>query len=163
MYDISMHEAQPVQYMERTRLFYEAQGFDRAYQWAQHDDVPFTPLNKLLSESRVAVVTTGARYDRLMTDPRFVDSGDITELPSHLFARDLAWDKQATHLNDLGSYLPVKVLQTLVEQKIIGSLASRFHCLPTEYSQRRTRETDAPEVLKRCQEDRADLALLVPL
>ena len=163
MYDISMHETQPVQYMERTRLYYEAQGFDRPYQWARHDDVPFTPLSKPLNESRIAVVTTGARYDRLMTDPRFVDSGDVNELPSHLFARDLAWDKDATHLNDLGSYLPLRVLNELVESGNISAVTPRFHCLPTEYSQRRTRETDAPEILTRCQEDRADLALLVPL
>ena len=163
MYDISMQETHPVQYMERTRLYYEAQGFERAYQWAHHDDVPFTPLKKRLRDSRVAVVTTGARYDRLLTDPRFVDSGDIDDLPSHLFARDLAWDKQATHLNDLGSYLPVRVLQKFAEDGSIESIAPRFHCLPTEYSQRRTREIDAPEILKRCQDDRADLALLVPL
>ncbi|MCE2406504.1 MAG: hypothetical protein J4G19_03230 [Pseudomonadales bacterium] len=158
-----MHETQPVHYMERTRLYYEAQGFERAYQWAHFEDVPFTPLEKSLSDSRVAVITTGSRYDRLLTDPRFVDSGEIDELPSHLFAKDLAWDKQATHLNDLGSYLPAQVLKEFANLGTIGSVAPRFHCLPTEYSQRRTRETDAPEILRRCREDQADVALLVPL
>ena len=158
-----MHETQPVHYMERTRLYYEAQGFERAYQWAHFEDVPFTPLEKSLSDSRVAVITTGSRYDRLLTDPRFVDSGEIDELPSHLFAKDLAWDKQATHLDDLGSYLPAQVLKEFANLGTIGSVAPRFHCLPTEYSQRRTRETDAPEILRRCREDQADVALLVPL
>ncbi len=158
-----MHETQPVHYMERTRLYYEAQGFERAYQWAHFEDVPFTPLEKSLSDSRLAVITTGSRYDRLLTDPRFVDSGEIDELPSHLFAKDLAWDKQATHLDDLGSYLPAQVLKEFANLGTIGSVAPRFHCLPTEYSQRRTRETDAPEILRRCREDQADVALLVPL
>jgi hypothetical protein len=35
--------------------------------------------------------------------------------------------------------------------------------VPTEYSQRRTIEQDAPEILRRCREDEADAALLVPL
>jgi hypothetical protein len=35
--------------------------------------------------------------------------------------------------------------------------------VPTEYSQRATSERDAPEILRRCREDGADAALLVPL
>jgi hypothetical protein len=35
--------------------------------------------------------------------------------------------------------------------------------VPTEYSQRRTREQDAPEILRRSREDGADAALLVPM
>ena len=45
----------------------------------------------------------------------------------------------------------------------IGSLAARFHGVPTEYSQRRTIEQDGPEILRRCREDEVDAALLVPL
>ena len=149
--------------MERTRLYYEAQGFDRPYQWAIFDHVPFSKPTKLLAESRLAVITTGARYHRQMTDPRFVDSGEINELPEHLFGDDLAWDENETHLNDLGSYLPIQVLEQFVQEGRLGSIASRFHCLPTEYSQRRTNEHDAPEILKRCQDDGAELALLIPL
>ena len=158
-----MQKTQPVKYMERTRQYYEAQGFDKSYQWAHFDETPFCSLPKPLSESRVAVITTGSRYDRLMTDPRSVDSGETDELPSHLFASDLAWDKEATHLNDLNSYLPIETLRDFVAEGRIGSIAPRFHCLPTEYSQRRTKEADAPEILKRCREDGAEVALLVPL
>ena len=45
----------------------------------------------------------------------------------------------------------------------IGSVAARCHGVPTEYSQRRTIERDAPEVLRRLREDGADIAMLVPL
>jgi hypothetical protein len=41
-------------------------------------------------------------------------------------------------------------------------LAPRFHGVPTNRSQERTIEVDAPEILKRCLEDRADCAILVP-
>src|SRR6185369_7007015 len=44
----------------------------------------------------------------------------------------------------------------------IGALTRRFHGAPTNRSQRVTRETDAPEILRRCQEDGADAAFLVP-
>ena len=149
--------------MERTRLYYEAQGFDRPYQWATHEDIPFTRPQKSLGDSTLSVVTTGARYHRAMTDPRFVDSGEVSSLPSCLYGDDLAWDKDETHLNDLGSYLPVEVLSEFVASGSLGGIGSRFHCIPTEYSQRRTKDQDAPEILKRCREDGADLALLIPL
>ena len=153
----------PVDYMERTRLYYEAQGFDQPYRWANFEDVPFQKLLKPLSDSRIVLITTGAQYDRSDEDPRFVDSGNVLDPPARLWADDLAWDKQATHMNDLDSYLPIRAVQAMVREGMIGSLAERFHCLPTEYSQRRTREVDAPEILRRCREDGADIALLIPL
>jgi hypothetical protein len=42
-------------------------------------------------------------------------------------------------------------------------VAPRFHGVPTDYSQRRTSEQDAPEILRRLREDAVDVALLVPL
>jgi hypothetical protein len=43
----------------------------------------------------------------------------------------------------------------------VGSLAPRFHVVYSEYSQRKTVEVDAAEILRRCREDGADAALLV--
>ena len=153
----------PVAYMERTRRYYEAQGFETPYAWAHFDDAPFTPLRKPLAECSLALVTTAARYDREESDPRYVDSAPAAAPPRRLFANDLSWDKQATHLNDRGTYLPLESLSELVAQGRLGALAPRFHCAPTEYSQRRTRQADAPEILRRVREDGADIALLVPL
>jgi hypothetical protein len=42
-------------------------------------------------------------------------------------------------------------------------LAARFHGVPTEYSQRKTLTEDAPDILSRVREDRADAAVLCPL
>lgn len=163
MYDSPPMRGVPVPYMERTRRYYEAQGFERAYVWAHFDEVPFAPLAKPLAESTLAVVTTSALYDREATDPRYVASASMSSPPDRLYANDLAWDKNATHMDDRGSYLPLEPLAELVRQGRIGKLADRFHCAPTEYSKRRTLASDAPEILKRCREDGADLALLVPL
>ncbi len=154
---------EPTRYMDRTREFYAAQGFSKAYVWAHHDSAPFLELRKPLAESTLTVITTAALYDRKATDTREVVSGSLLEPPQPLFGNDLAWDKTVTHMNDLGSFFPHEPLQAAVASGRLGALTRRFHCIPTEYSQRRTLDSDAPEILRRCQEDRADLALLVPL
>ena len=155
--------SQAVQYMARTRTYYEAQGFDVPYVWAHFDDIPFTQLARPLRESRVALITTAALYDRDADDVREVASHTISKIPDKLYANDLSWDRQATHLNDLGSYFPLETLKQLVRDQRIGSICTNFYCAPTEYSHRRTMEADAPELLDRCRQDKADVALLVPL
>lgn len=154
---------QPVSYMEKSRLYYEAQGFEVPYTWAHFDEVPFTPLARPLADSTVALLTTSSLRDRVATDPREVASGSTHQAPSRLYANDLSWDKRATHLDDLNSYFPIDHLKALVDEGRIGRLAERFHCVPTEYSQRRTMTNDAPELLERCREDGVEVALLVPL
>ena len=158
-----MKLGRPVEYMAKTKEYYEAQGFELAYRWAQFDNVPFAVPTKTLHESRVALISTAATYDRVESDPRFVESLSINRPPTRLFANDLAWDKNATHLDDLGSFFPLELLKSFAAQEKIGSVARRFHCIPTEYSQRRTTQVDAPEVLSRCRADNVDLALLIPL
>lgn len=155
--------SKPVPYMDRTRRYYEAQGFEKPYIWATHTDVPFTPIAKPLAESTLAVITTAALYDRAPSDPRYVASFPTASPPTRLFANDLSWDKKATHMDDLSSYLPIDHLQRCVTDGRIGALTSRFHCAPTEYSTRRTTDADAPELLQRCLDDGADLVLLIPL
>ena len=53
-------ENAPVQYMERTRQYYRAMGYEKDYVWAHNEDAPFMPLKKPLSESRVALITTAS-------------------------------------------------------------------------------------------------------
>ena len=154
---------QPVRYMDRTRRYYAAQGFERPYRWARNDGTPFTAPGKPLADCTVGLITTAALYDRVESDPREVASADTAKPPPRLYADDLAWDKRATHMDDLNAYCPIDRLRELAAAGRIGRLAERFHCVPTEYSQRSTIEADAPEILKRCREDGVDVALLVPL
>ncbi len=153
----------PVAYMERTRRYYAAQGFEKPYQWAHFDEVPFAMPCKPLAQSRLALITTASIVRRIETDKRSLVSGFVDDPPTRLYAEDLFWDRKATHLDDLNSYFPIDHLKALADSGRIGALAKRFHCLPTEYSQRRTLTVDAPELLRRCREDGADLAMLVPL
>ena len=83
---------EPVQYMARTRFFYEAQGFDRAYAWAHHEEVPVTARGKPLADCVLGVVTTAALYERHATDPRYVAHASTAEPPLRLWANDLSWD-----------------------------------------------------------------------
>jgi hypothetical protein len=158
-----------VSYIDRTREFYAAQGYERPYRWARFDDVPFAPLAKPLADARVAVVTTASPWrnqqvrDGVLRGGKEVWSGDAVTPPERLFTDDLAWDKGATHTDDVETFLPLHQLAAYAAEGRIGSLAARFHGVPTEYSHRRTIDEDAPEILRRCREDGVDVALLVPL
>ncbi len=158
-----------VSYIDRTREYYGAQGYAKPYAWAHHTEVPFAPLAKPLAQCRVALVTTASPWrddepvDGVLRGGKQVWSGPTATPPDRLFTDHLAWDKQATHTRDVESFAPIRRLQELAAAGRIGSLAPRFHGLPTDYSQRRTTLQDAPEILARCREDGADVALLVPL
>ena len=80
-----------------------------------------------------------------------------------LFTNHLSWDKETTHTKDVESFLPIRQLEAQAADGRVGCLAQRFHGVPTDYSQRRTLEQDAPEVLRRCRDDAVDVALLIPL
>ena len=153
----------PVPYIDRSREYYAAQGFEKAYRYAHHTDAPFTPLAKPLSQCTVGLVTTASTYQRASLEPRKIDSGSTEQAPAALFTDDLSWDKQATHTDDINSFCPINLLKELAEEGVIGALAPRFHCAATEYSHRMTTEKDAPEILQRLRADGAEVALLVPL
>lgn len=155
----------PVDYMERSRLFYEAQGFDRPYQWAHFEDIPFHVLDKPVADATVAIIST-AVHPQDKSIPmigRKARSIPIEDVPPDFYTDDVSWDKEATHTNDRGSYFPLESLGLLTEAGVIARLAPRYHFVPTEYSQRNTIESDAPAILSACLQDEVDIAVLVPL
>ena len=162
----------PVRYIDRTRDYYLGQGYDKPYEWAHHTDAPFTPLTKPLSECRVAIVSTSDIAIRAADGTRDRDHefavGNVYSLPADtpvdlLYSRQEHYDQHATTLDDVNAYYPVTRLQELVERGRIASLAPRFHGVYTGYSQRKTSEADAPEVLRRCREDGVDVAVMTPV
>ena len=154
--------SEPLAYMQRTKAYYEAQGFTTAYRYAQHETAPFAPLSTALSGCRLGLVTTAATYPRAPLEPRKVDRARIHD-GLHLHADDLSWDKQATHLDDRNSYCPVDTLQAMVANGHLGGLSEHVHCIPTEYSHKATLQHDAPQIHEALVADGADIALLVPL
>jgi len=161
-----------VRYIDRTREYYLGQGYEKPYEWATFDDVPFTSLTKPLAECRVGLVSTSDIAIRAADggrDRRHEDRvGNVYSLPSDTdpalyFSRQEHYDQVATTLDDTDSYFPITRLHELVEQGRIGSLADRSHGVYTAYSHRKTTETDAPEVLARCRADGVDVAVLTPV
>lgn len=161
-----MENNEPVRYRERTRDYYRALGYANDYVWAHFDDVPFARLDRSLAEARIALVTTAGPpggYERDAQGQRHVWSGDVVSPPDNLFTANLAWDKESTHTDDRGSFLPIEVAGALASEGRFAGLAARFHGVPTEYSHRKTLTEDAPEILARLRADGADAAILCPL
>jgi len=153
-----------VSYIDRTRHYYSALGYPKPYVYAHHLDVPFSPLAKPLSESRVALITTASAWCDDPTDHvHAVWSGSSATPPDRLFTDNLAWDKESTHTRDVESFLPLRKLTDVAASGRIGSVSPRFYGVPTEYSQNRTVRHDAPAVLAMCREDAVDVALIAAL
>jgi hypothetical protein len=166
------HDA-PIPYLQRIREYYEALGYGAPYEWAHYSDVPFRPLDKPLSRSRVAIVTTAAPYqlDKGDQGPRApynaaakfyeVYSGDSAGDPD-LRISHVAIDRAHTTAEDLAAYFPLAELRLRAAAGRIGSVAPRFHGAPTNRSHRVTLEADCPELVARCKADGVDAAILVP-
>jgi len=166
------HDA-PIPYMQRTRDYYVALGYGTPYRWAHHADVPFTPLAKPLAQARVALITTAAPYQ-----PGVGDQGpgakynaaakfykvysESTDAVPDLRISHVGYDRKHTTAEDPNTWFPLAQLQRAVKAGRIGSLTPRLHGAPTNRSHRVTIDADAPELLGRCREDGADVAVLVP-
>jgi D-proline reductase (dithiol) PrdB len=162
----------PIPYMQRTREYYLALGYN-PYRWAHFDEVPFAPLRTPLSRARIGLITTAAPYQ-----PDAGDQGPgapynaaakfykvysaSTESVPDLRISHVGYDRRHTSAADINAYFPLARIKEAVASGRIGALAPRFHGAPTNRSHRTTTETDVPELLRRCQEDGIDAAVLVP-
>ena len=163
----------PIPYLQRTRDYYQALGYGAPYVWAHYSDVPFWPLRQPLAQCRVTLVTTAAPYQPGKGDQgpgapynaaaKFykVYSEPSDAIPD-LRISHVGYDRKHTTAEDPNTWLPLAQLQLAVKAGRIGALTSRLHGSPTNRSQKVTLETDAPELLRRCREDSADVAVLVP-
>ncbi len=161
-----------VPYMHRTRTYYQALGYDRPYRWAQYIDVPFTPLTKPLSQSRVALITTAAPYQ-----PDKGDQGPgsaynsaakfyrVYTLPidpePDLRISHVGIDRLHTSQEDNRSWFPLRQMKRLAEEGRIGALTSNMYGAPTNRSHKITLSQDCPEMLDKLQRDGADVAVLL--
>ncbi len=161
-----------VRYIDKTREYYLSQGYAKPYRWANFKEVPFTPLKKPLAESRLALVTTSEIALRTWDDQRTPlekgEAGNVYSFPSDtpigdLYSQSRSFDKHATTLADVNAYFPVTRLQEMQAAGRFASLAPSAHGVYNAYSQRRTRESDAPELLRRIRDEAVDVVLLTPL
>ena len=162
----------PVPYLQRIATYYQALGYGAPYAWAHYAEVPFAPLSRPLSRSRVALVTTAAPFRPEAGDQgpgapynagakfHSVYSGD-TAVDHDLRIAHVAIDRQHTTAEDPATWFPLAALRQGVATGRVGALAARFHGAPTRRSQRTTLEVDGPEIVARCRADAVDAAVLV--
>lgn len=159
--------------MQRTRDWYLALGYANAYVWAHYLEVPFQPLRKPLSCSRVTIITTAAPFR-----PELGPQGSgapynaaakfykvyslCTDQDPDLRIAHVSIDREHAGMDDSDAWFPLPALRGAVRAGRVGDLAARFHGAPTNRSQRHTIEIDAPELLARCLADGVDAAILVP-
>lgn len=170
--DFAPEVDQPIAYIQRTRNWYLALGYDNPYRWAHYLHVPFTPLAKPLSDCTVGLITTASPFDPDKGEQgpgapynaraKFYEvySGD-TGVDHDVRVSHVAIDRRHTSMEDPNSWFPLILMRQMAKEGHIGRLAARFHGAPTNRSQRHTIEVDCPELLKRCQEDGVDAMVLV--
>jgi hypothetical protein len=163
----------PIRYIDRSRAYYLALGYDNPYRWAHNQDAPFAALTKPVARSRVALITTAA--------PLKPDAGDqgpwapynasakFTEVywmpidpPPDLRISHLGYDRKHTSAEDINAYFPLQRLKEAADAGRIGEFNGRFYGVPTLRSQRLTIERDAPQILDLCREDGIEAAVIVP-
>ena len=161
-----------VRYIDKTRVYYLSQGYAKPYVWAHNEAAPFTPLSKPLSASTLTIISTSEIA--IKDDPRFADdaetkaAGNVYAVPSDtpaekLYSRTQSYDRYATSLDDPNAYFPIDRLHEAAARGRIGKVAGQCLGVYNAYSQRKTVERDAPEVLGQCRAMGVDVALLVPV
>jgi len=164
---------QPLEYIKRTRRYYEALGYGKPYDWASYPHTPFTALSKPLTQCCVSIVTTAAPFLETKGDQgpgapynSAAKFFEVYAMHSHtmpdLRISHVAIDREHTSAEDIGSYFPLLALQQAAQRQIIGRIADRFYGLPTNRSKRTTLDIDCQRLLSLCQQDKVDIALLVP-
>jgi len=162
-----------VRYIDRTRDDYLRQGYEKPYQWAHFDDVPFTPLKKPLKDCRVGLLGTSelaVRFDP-ETEENPISEEDFrgvyfipASTPTQkLYSRTLSFDRHATHLDDVGAYYPLDRLREAAADGRIGSMPGRVYGAYNNYSQRKVMTQEAPKALAYAREDNLDAVILVPI
>lgn len=155
-------------YIDRSREYYGAHGYEKPFAWAAHDDAPFAPLAKPLAESRLGIVTT-AYF--LPDDFVYEVPSDLPRVPAvatrdelgQLNTKHLSWAKNETHTDDLNSFTGLERFDEAAAAGRIGSVSDRIYCLPTQFSHRQTETRDAPQIETWMREDDVDVAVMIPL
>ena len=137
----------------------------------EHDDTPWTPMAKKLSDSKVALVTSAGLHLRTDKPFRSEDGGDpsFRVIPRTTKAGDILQSHTSIGFDHTGIYrdlnvtFPMDRLQELVDQKKIGSLSDNYYSFMGAL--RDVSEVigkTGPEVAKRLKAEGVEVVLLTP-
>ena len=164
---------QPISYIQRTRSYYLALGYEKPYVWAHYTDVPFAPLQKPLQNSVIGLITTAVPFNPLKGDQgsgaaynasaKFYEPYTLlSDGDPDLRIAHVGIDRQHANMVEMACWFPLEVARQASDRGRISRLAKHFYGLPTNRSQRHTLETDAPAIIALCQADAVDVAGLIP-
>jgi len=164
-----------IPYIDRTHDYYRSQGYEKTYNYAHNEDIPFTPLEKPLSECRVTLVTTASfllldeeghpleALKMLGTNELEVFTAPSDWPSDRILSTSEDHDRYQTEMKDVNAFFPITRLQEFLKEGMFGSLSKNFYRTLPNYSHRKTTEVDGPEILRQCLEDKVDVALLTPV
>ena len=164
---------QPIRYIERTRSYYLGLGYDNPYVWAHYTKVPFTRLQKPLSQSVLGLITTAVQFDPNKGDQgpgapynaaaKFYEpyKNPINQKQDLRIAH-VGIDRKNANMEESECWFPLAAARRVVEMGRLQMVSPNFYGLPTNRSQRHTLEVDAPIILKMLRADNVDVAILIP-
>jgi len=164
---------QPIRYIERTRNYYLGLGYDNPYVWAHYIKVPFTRLQKPLSQSVLGLITTAVQFDPSKGDQgpgapynaaaKFYEPYKTPiNQKQDLRIAHLGIDRKNANMEESACWFPLAAARRVVEMGRLQMVSPNFYGLPTNRSQRHTLEIDAPIILKMLRADNVDVAILIP-
>jgi hypothetical protein len=171
--EFALEQDQPVRYIERTRSYYLGLGYENPYVWAHYSDVPFTPLQKPLSQSVLGLITTAVPYEPGKGDQgpgapynakaKFYQPYQHSiDGDSDLRIAHVGIDRKNANMEDSNCWFPLGAAKRSVEFRRVKRLSPNFYGLPTNRSQRHTLEVDAPRILEMLRADGVEIAILIP-
>ena len=164
-----------IRYIEKTHEYYRSQGYDKTYNYAYNEDIPFVRLKKPLSECRVTLVTTAAfllldEKGLPLEEPRMTGTNEmeVFTAPSdwpvdRILSASEDHDRYQTDMEDVNAFFPITRMQEFHQEGVFGSLSRNYYRTLPNYSHRKTTQVDGPEILRQCREDNVDVALLTPV
>jgi D-proline reductase (dithiol) PrdB len=147
--------------------------FLKAYQWRKIDPVPWTPLMKPLSQSKLALVSSAGFV--LPAQPHFDESikgGDpsFREIPSGVEVKTLVETHRSESFDHTGLQkdpnvgFPIDRVRELAASGRIGAVNHRhLSCMGSITAPGRLIHNTAPTAVRLLVEDQVDVALLVPV
>ena len=164
---------QAVRYIERTRNYYLGLGYDNPYVWAHYIKVPFTRLQKPLSQSVLGLITTAVEFDPSKGDQgpgapynaaaKFYEPYKTPiNQKQDLRIAHVGIDRKNANMEEVECWFPLAAARRVVEMGRLRMVSPNFYGLPTNRSQRHTLEIDAPIILEMLRADNVDVAVLIP-
>ena len=138
----------------------------------EHDDTPWAPMAKPLSQSKLGLVTTAGLH--LRTDKPFIavhEGGDTSfrGIPRSAKADEILQSHTSIGFDHTGIYrdinvtFPIDRLQELVDQKKIGSLSDNYYSFMGALRDvSDIVENTGPEVARRLKDEGVEVVLLTP-